>query len=714
MKRMLINATQPEELRVAMVDGQYLYDLDIEVPSRGLRKGNVYKGCITRVEPSLEAAFVDYGAERHGFLPFKEISRSLLVSDSENTPQPVRSVRDLISEGTELIVQVEKEERGNKGAALTTFVSLAGRYLVLMPNNPRAGGISRRVEGDDRQELREILSSLDIDENSGVIVRTAGVGKSEEELQWDLNYLRQVWDAITHAADERQGSFLIYQESNVIIRAIRDYFRQDIGEILIDDEEVFRQAHEFMGQVMRHNLGRVKHYQEAVPLFSRFQIETQIESAFGHSVRLPSGGAIVIDYTEALISIDINSSRATKGGDIEETAFSTNLEAADEIARQLRLRDLGGLIVIDFIDMTPQKHQRDVENRMRDALKRDRARVQLGRISRFGLFEMSRQRIRPSLGESSQQVCNRCNGQGSVRSTESLALSVLRIVEEDAIKENTGQIVVKLPIAVATFMLNEKREAVHEIETRHRVKIVVVPDAAYETPNYALERIRNDDATHAVHTTTSYGLTTEVDSTPDFVDEPNKRTEAAVQRIAPLAPPPVDLNLPSVGLFTRIWRSLFGTNTEKPKSGAQNGRTPRHRGQQRHNSQRRRHQSRRVPNRNDKRSADSTPRSKPSNTTTTPSRESSKSPNAARGGATRSENTPKRRTRRGGRSRNRQNQERRTENKLPNEVSATGPAENNAPTGAPNASEIGRVEEPRAKPMGPSVPAIPKSDNEIS
>ena len=569
MKRMLINATQPEELRVAMVDGQYLYDLDIEVPSHGQKKASVFKGKITRIEPSLEAAFVDYGAERHGFLPFKEVSRQLFLEGESDDPGRI-NIKDALREGQELLVQVEKEERGNKGAALTTFVSLAGRYLVLMPNNPRAGGISRRVEGEERTDLREALSTLNVPDGMGLIVRTAGVGKSAEELQWDLDYLLHLWTAIAAAGEERPAPFLVYQESNVIIRAIRDYFRQDIGEILIDSQAVYDEACDFMGQVMKHNLSKVKFYEDSVPLFSRYQIESQIESAFGHTVRLPSGGAVVIDHTEALISIDINSARATKGADIEETALTTNLEAADEIARQLRLRDLGGLIVIDFIDMTPSKHQRDVEKRLRDALSRDRARVQLGRISRFGLLEMSRQRVRPSLGESSLLVCPRCNGQGAVRGTESLALSILRVVEEDAIKDNTGKIVVKLPVEVATFLLNEKRSSINAFEERHGVRVVLIPDALLESPNFLVERVRQDDATHEVHTHASYELVSEPAGLPDFVNqtENQRPAEPAVKSVAPPtpAPSPAPKRDDSPGLLRRIWSSLFGARGDEQKA----------------------------------------------------------------------------------------------------------------------------------------------------
>ena len=455
MKRMLFNATQPEELRVAMVDGQRLYDLDIETAGREQKKANIYKGRITRIEPSLEAAFVDYGSERHGFLPLKEISRSYFKPGVKLGGGRV-NIKDVLKEGTEVIIQVDKEERGNKGAALTTFISLAGRYLVLMPNNPRAGGVSRRIVGDERNLIRDALAALEIPEDMGLIVRTAGVGKNPEELQWDLDYLLQLWEAIDKASKERSSPFLIYQESNVIIRAIRDYLRKDIAEILIDDKETHKKASEFMELVMPHNLNKIKFYDDKVPLFTRYQIESQIETAFQREVRLPSGGAVVIDHTEALISIDINSSRATKGSDIEDTALNTNREAAEEIARQLRLRDLGGLVVIDFIDMYASRNQREVENTLKEALKMDRARVQIGRISRFGLLEMSRQRLRPSLGESVQIVCPRCEGHGTIRSIESLALSILRIIEEDSMKEQTARIVAQVPVNVATFLLNEK------------------------------------------------------------------------------------------------------------------------------------------------------------------------------------------------------------------------------------------------------------------
>nr|WP_083251267.1 Rne/Rng family ribonuclease [Acidihalobacter yilgarnensis] len=491
MKRILINATQPEELRVAMVDGQRLYDLDIEVPSREQKKSNVYTGVITRVEPSLEAAFVNFGSDRHGFLSFKEVGREYYaeeVRDASARP----TIKEALREGQTLLVQVEKEERGTKGAALTTFISLAGRYLVLMPNNPRAGGVSRRIEGDDRSELRDAMSQLEVPEGMGLIARTAGVGRTAEELQWDLDYLMVLWEAIRTASTERKPPCLIYQESNVIIRALRDHFRNDISEVIIDDAKVYEQALDFVHQVMPQSARKIKLYEDRVPLFNRYQVENQIESAFDREVRLPSGGAIVVDHTEALVSIDVNSARSTKGCDIEETALNTNLEAADEVARQLRLRDLGGLVVIDFIDMAPSKHQREVENRLRDALKLDRARVQIGRISRFGLLEMSRQRLRPSLGESSHIVCPRCSGHGTIRDVESLALAVIRLIEEEAIKDKTTQIVTKVPVEVGTFLLNEKRSTLTDIEQRHRVQIVVVPTPTLETPHFELERVRDD------------------------------------------------------------------------------------------------------------------------------------------------------------------------------------------------------------------------------
>lgn len=490
MKRMLINATQAEELRVAIVDGQTLYDIDIEQPSKEQKKSNIYKGRITRLEPSLEAAFIEYGADRHGFLPLKEISRDYFQSGVDHNKA---TIKELLREGQEVVVQVDKDERGNKGAALTTFISLAGRYMVLMPNSPTAGGVSRRIEGDDRAELKKAMDALDIPDDMGVIIRTAGVGRDAEELQWDLDYLLSVWRAIADAALKKPACFLIYQESRLIIRALRDYMRADIGEILVDTPEMYAEAKEFVEQVMPHNLRKLKHYTDDTPLFNRFQIESQIESAYERTVRLPSGGALVIDQTEALTAIDVNSARATKGGDIEETAFNTNLEAAEEVARQMRIRDLGGLVVIDFIDMSSNKHQREVENRLQSALRFDRARVQLGRISRFGLLELSRQRLRASLGESSQIVCPRCEGHGRMRSVESLSLSIVRVAEEHAMKENTGQVLVQAPVDIANYLLNEKRSALREIEQRHDAPIVIVADEQLHTPHYEVTRLRENE-----------------------------------------------------------------------------------------------------------------------------------------------------------------------------------------------------------------------------
>jgi ribonuclease E len=537
---MLINATQPEELRVATVDGQVLYNLDIESPGREQKKANIYKGTVTRVEPSLEAAFVDYGAERHGFLPLKEISRAYFEPDSAKPGSRI-NIKEVLKEGREVVVQIDKEERGNKGAALTTFISLAGRYLVLMPNNPRAGGVSRRIEGQDRSELRDVMSQLHIPDDMGLIVRTAGVGKNTEELQWDLDYLLQLWKAIETSAAERKAPFLIYQESDVIIRSIRDYLRADIGEIVIDDRAVYERAETFMRQVMPSNLKKLRLYQDEVPLFTRYQIESQIESAFQREVRLPSGGSIVIDHGEALTAIDINSARATKGADIEETALNTNLEAADEIARQLRLRDLGGLFVIDFIDMTPPKNQRAVEDRLRDALKHDRARVQVARISRFGLLEMSRQRLRPSLGDSTTSECPRCHGQGKIRGVESLALSILRIIEEEAMKEHTERIVAQLPVSVATFLLNEKRRSILDIEDRQEVQVLLLPNEHIETPDYQIERVRSQDLAKQPDERPSFEMTAppQPDATPYVRSgEPVRSEQPAVRQVIPAAPMP--------------------------------------------------------------------------------------------------------------------------------------------------------------------------------
>lgn len=489
MKRMLFNATQAEELRVAIVDGQNLLDLDIETLGKEQRKGNIYKGIITRIEPSLEACFVDYGTDRHGFLPFKEVSRSYFQDYEGGRAR----IQDVLKEGMEVIVQVEKDERGNKGAALTTFISLAGRYLVLMPNNPRGGGVSRRIEGEERQELKAAMAQLDIPNGMSIIARTAGIGRSAEELEWDLNYLKQLWQAIEEAGKAHHDPYLLFMESSLLIRAIRDYFRPDIGEILVDNQEVYDQVAEFMSYVMPGNIGRLKLYEDHTPLFSRFQIEHQIESAFSRSVSLPSGGAIVIDHTEALVSIDVNSARATRGADIEDTAFKTNMEAAEEVARQMRLRDLGGLVVIDFIDMENPKHQRDVENVLRDALKKDRARVQMGKLSRFGLLELSRQRLKPALGESSHVACPRCAGTGVIRGIESTALHVLRIIQEEAMKDNTGEVRAQVPVDVATFLLNEKRAELFAMEERLDVNVVLIPNIHLENPHYEINRIRTDD-----------------------------------------------------------------------------------------------------------------------------------------------------------------------------------------------------------------------------
>lgn len=489
MKRMLFNATQAEELRVAIVDGQNLLDLDIETLGKEQRKGNIYKGIITRIEPSLEACFVDYGTDRHGFLPFKEVSRSYFQDYEGGRAR----IQDVLKEGMEVIVQVEKDERGNKGAALTTFISLAGRYLVLMPNNPRGGGVSRRIEGEERQELKAAMAELDIPNGMSIIARTAGIGRSAEELEWDLNYLKQLWQAIEEAGKAHHDPYLLFMESSLLIRAIRDYFRPDIGEILVDNQEVYDQVAEFMSYVMPGNIGRLKLYEDHTPLFSRFQIEHQIESAFSRSVSLPSGGAIVIDHTEALVSIDVNSARATRGADIEDTAFKTNMEAAEEVARQMRLRDLGGLVVIDFIDMENPKHQRDVENVLRDTLKKDRARVQMGKLSRFGLLELSRQRLKPALGESSHVACPRCAGTGVIRGIESTALHVLRIIQEEAMKDNTGEVRAQVPVDVATFLLNEKRAELFAMEERLDVNVVLIPNIHLENPHYEINRIRTDD-----------------------------------------------------------------------------------------------------------------------------------------------------------------------------------------------------------------------------
>ncbi len=574
MKRMLFNATQQEELRVAIVDGQKLIDIDIETAGRELRKSNIYKGVITRIEPSLEACFVNYGEDRHGFLPFKEVARTYF---KEGVDPRTASVKEALREGQEIMVQVEKEERGNKGAALTSFVSLAGRYLVLMPNNPRGGGVSRRVEGEDRQELRDTMDKLDLPNGMSVIARTAGIGRNVDELQWDLNYLMQLWRAIEGANKSASGAFLIYQESSLVIRAIRDYFQPDIGEILIDTDDIYEQAQQFMSHVMPDMVHRVKRYSDDVPLFSRFQIEHQIETAYSRTVPLPSGGAIVIDHTEALVSVDVNSARATRGSDIEATAFNTNCEAAEEVARQLRLRDLGGLIVIDFIDMENAKNQREVETRLKDALRYDRARVQMGKISRFGLMELSRQRLRPSLSEGSHVTCPRCNGTGHIRDTESSALQVLRIIQEEAMKENSAAIHVQVPVDVAAFLLNEKRGEILKIETRHRVTAILIPNKHLETPHYKLDRLKSDDPrleeTHA-----SYAMAEQVDTDIGYSkgnkEDVKPRQEAMVKSItpdtapiverhpvAPVAPAAPVAAAKSVGFFGKLFGWLSGSSS---------------------------------------------------------------------------------------------------------------------------------------------------------
>ncbi len=580
MKKMLINATQAEEVRVAMVDGQRLYDLDIENRQRIQTKANVYKAKVTRVEPSLEAAFVDFGTDRHGFLPLKEISPEYYRSRAPENEGKVR-IKDVLKEGTEVIVQVDKEERGTKGAALTTYISLAGRYMVLMPNNPKAGGISRRIEGEDRSDLKDSLSQLNLPDGMGVIIRTAGVGRSTEELQWDLNYLLQLWESIAEANKESTAPVLIYQESDVIIRAVRDHLRDDIDQVLIDDLTAYQRAAEFVGMVMPQYKNRLKQYEDDLALFNRFQIEGQIETAFQREVRLPSGGSIVLDPTEALISIDINSARATKGGDIEQTALQTNLEAADEIARQLRLRDLGGLVVIDFIDMSSNRNQRAVENRIREALELDRARIQVGRISRFGLLEMSRQRLRPSLGETSGIVCPRCTGQGTIRTTKSLALAILRLIQEEAVKERTGEVQAIVPVDVSAFLLNEKRGEINDIESRSGVRIVVVASPYLDTPHFEVRRLRDDEVDESKKLSINIELPSPTEPAADSANEPAvSAPKALVRGVTPDAPAPEvspkekpapkrqrqsrgdqqqrKKKLAQPGLLARLWTLLFG------------------------------------------------------------------------------------------------------------------------------------------------------------
>ena len=566
MKRMLINATQAEERRLAIVDGQKLLDYEIEIEGREQRKGNIYKAVVTRVEPSLEACFVDYGEDRHGFLPFKEISKQYFAPGV--SPSQAR-INEVIKEGQELLVQVEKEERGNKGAALTTFISLAGRYVVLMPNNPRGGGVSRRIEGEDRAELKEAMDQLEYPNGMSIIARTAGIGRSAPELQWDLNYLLKLWDAVDGAAKAGKGAFLIYQESNLVIRAIRDYFNSDIGDILIDTDDIFEQAHQFMSHVMPEQAHRVKRYRDNAPLFSRFQIEHQIESAYARTVTLPSGGAIVIDHTEALVSVDVNSARAIKGGDIEETATRTNLEAADEVARQMRLRDLGGLIVIDFIDMEESKNRREVENRLRDALRQDRARVQFGSISKFGLLEMSRQRLKPALSEGASIPCPRCGGSGHVRDTESSALQILRIIQEESMKDNTAAVHVQVPVEVASFLLNEKRPEIAKIELKQRVNVTLVPNKTLETPHYKLERLKHDDP-RLDDIDSSYKLAEEFEDPTQVTrrsQEPTNRQQPVIKGVLPDVPAPQPVARPEPAPVAAAAPAAAPVVTPAPQSG---------------------------------------------------------------------------------------------------------------------------------------------------
>ena len=627
MKRMLVNATQQEELRVGMVDGQRLYDLDIEVPGREQKKANIYKGKITRVEPSLEAAFIDYGADRHGFLPVKEIAREYFPDGYQVKGRP--NIKDVIKEGQEIIVQIDKEERGNKGAALTTFISLAGSYLVLMPNNPRAGGISRRIEGEERSELRATLDSVKVPNGMGLIIRTAGVGRVAEELQWDMSVLEQLWNAIKLAAAERSAPFLIHQESDVVIRAIRDYLRPDVGEILIDSPEAYERARNHIKLVRPDFVDQIKLYKDEIPLFNRYQIEAQIESAFQREVRLPSGGSIVIDPTEALISIDINSSKATKGSDIEDTARNTNIESAQEIARQLRLRDIGGLIVIDFIDMHHSKNQREVENVLREALKRDRARIQVGRISRFGLLEMSRQRLRPSLGEYSNIVCPRCSGVGNIRNIESLALSILRLIEDESMKESTGQIECILPVEVATFLLNEKRKTIQRLEKRQNTRVIVVPNPYIQTPHYEVRRLKTGEESEQV----SYAMAQQPEFDSTVASEPDVvRTSAdvpAVTMVAPAAQMPIAATKKQEvkqqpkapkkpGLIARLLHKLFGIgknpnrNQNRPQQRGR-GRNPRYKGNKQNNPNQNRNQQNRQQRGNSNQQNKATDNDKPAN-----------------------------------------------------------------------------------------------------
>jgi ribonuclease E len=694
MKRMLFNATHAEELRVAIVDGQKLLDLDIESSSNAQRKGNIYQGRVTRVEPSLEAAFVDYGAERQGFLPLKEISRSHFRNFSPSTPMAQVRIKDVIDEGQELLVQVEKDERGTKGAALTTFISLAGRYLVLMPNNPKGGGISRRIDGEERSDLRDAMSGLECPSEHSLIARTAGIGKSHEELQWDLDFLLQLWGVIAEAATSQEAPFLVYQESNLIVRTLRDHLRGDIQEILIDESSVYERASRFMMQVMPHNSAKLKHYEDATPLFSRFQIEHQIENAYSRSVKLPSGGALVIDHTEALISVDVNSARATKGSDIEETALQTNLEAVDELARQMRIRDLGGLIVIDLIDMTSTRNKKTVENRLEEALQSDRARIQMGHISRFGLLEMSRQRLRSSISESNYRVCDLCDGTGQVRHVTSSALSFLRILEEEALKENTEAVFAELPVDIATFLLNEKRHEVNQIEARLGTRIVLIPSPGLHGSQSNIQRLKSEDldASENILASHKIKIVSESDHQGEYSLSRHKRRAAVNldQIETPPPPPPAPTaEAPAPGFWARLWQSLTGkkeeTGSERPPR--RQGQRSRGRSDSRRKTQGRRDDRRRDSGRQNRRTnADSNRGRSQNNRSESKPRASGQSSGS---GQTEAGNRSPRRSR-GGRGRsggqrngNRQvqsNQTSRSGNASGNVSGNTSPAPSSAPT----------------------------------
>ncbi len=694
MKRMLFNATHAEELRVAIVDGQKLLDLDIESSSNAQRKGNIYQGRVTRVEPSLEAAFVDYGAERQGFLPLKEISRSHFRNFSPSTPMAQVRIKDVIDEGQELLVQVEKDERGTKGAALTTFISLAGRYLVLMPNNPKGGGISRRIDGEERSDLRDAMSGLECPSEHSLIARTAGIGKSPEELQWDLDFLLQLWGVIAEAATSQEAPFLVYQESNLIVRTLRDHLRGDIQEILIDESSVYERASRFMMQVMPHNSAKLKHYEDATPLFSRFQIEHQIENAYSRSVKLPSGGALVIDHTEALISVDVNSARATKGSDIEETALQTNLEAVDELARQMRIRDLGGLIVIDLIDMTSTRNKKTVENRLEEALQSDRARIQMGHISRFGLLEMSRQRLRSSISESNYRVCDLCDGTGQVRHVTSSALSFLRILEEEALKENTEAVFAELPVDIATFLLNEKRHEVNQIEARLGTRIVLIPSPGLHGSQSNIQRLKSEDldASENILASHKIKIVSESDHQGEYSLSRHKRRAAVNldQIETPPPPPPAPTaEAPAPGFWARLWQSLTGkkeeTGSERPPR--RQGQRSRGRSDSRRKTQGRRDDRRRDSGRQNRRTnadsnrgrsqknrSESKPRASGQSSGSGQTEAGNRSPRRSRGGRGRSG---------GQRNGNRQvqsNQTSRSGNASGNVSGNTSPAPSSAPT----------------------------------